>query len=156
MQNAFILPITHDGYHRVSEALRENYVFVDCARADGLLDSTLQYHAFQAIVHEAYFPETTNHFESDRLAGSMWRFVRKMQCGDLVVMTHGSIFHVGRITGAPTYDPAKVDEETAYRRPVKWLSHGRGISHSTASPPLTARMNRSGTCILASVVSLTK
>ena len=150
MRNAFILPITHDGYDRMNEALRENYVFVDCARAEGLLDATLQYHAFQTIVHEACFSEAANHFESDRLAGSMWRFIRKMQCGDLVVMTHGSIFHVGRITGPPTHDPTKVDEETAYRRPVKWLNHGRGISHSTASPSLTARMSKSDTCILAS------
>lgn len=52
----------------------------------------------------------------------MWRFIREMNVGDLVVVPHGSEFYVAEVSGPAMYDESKVEEDTAYRRNVKWLN----------------------------------
>ncbi len=46
----------------------------------------------------------------------MWRFIRDMQVGDLVVVLYGPSFYVAEVTGPPIYIKSKVDDDTAFRR----------------------------------------
>ena len=75
----------------------------------------------------------------------MWRFIRDMKIGDLVVVPHGSEFYVGEVAGPAFYDENKVDEDSAYRRPVKWLNGKRPIPRAVAKSALLSRMKTRGT-----------
>jgi predicted Mrr-cat superfamily restriction endonuclease len=76
----------------------------------------------------------------------MWRFLRDMKPNDLVVVPYGAEFFVAEITGPATYDPAKVKERSAYRRPVRWLNEKKAIPRQMARSALISRMKTYGTC----------
>lgn len=65
------------------------------------------------------------------------------------MVPHGPGFHVARVSGPATYDQSKVDEDTAYRRNVKWLNN-QAISRAIAQSALISRMKYRGTCVSAS------
>ena len=79
----------------------------------------------------------------------MWCFIREMQVGDLVVAPHGSGFYVGEVTGDAFYDPSKVNEDSAYRRPVKWRNGKSPIPRTIAKSALLSRMKTRGTSAYA-------
>jgi predicted Mrr-cat superfamily restriction endonuclease len=79
----------------------------------------------------------------------MWRFIREMKPDDLVVVPYGSEFYVAEITGAATYDPAKVEDDSSYRRPVKWLNSKKAIPREMARAALISRMKTQGTSATA-------
>ena len=48
-------------------------------------------------------------------AGNMWRFIREMNEGDLVVVPHDSNFYVAKVTDRATYDEANIDSDFKMR-----------------------------------------
>jgi len=80
----------------------------------------------------------------------MWRFIRAMQIGDFAVVPNWNGFYIAEITGPPTYDQSKVEEDSAYRRPVKWLNGKQPIVRRLARAALIARMKVQGTSADAS------
>ncbi len=79
----------------------------------------------------------------------MWRFIREMKAGDLLVVPHGSDFYVARVEGEATHDPARIDEDTAFRRKVAWLNKAQPIRRALARAALQSRMKTQGTCAYA-------
>ena len=79
----------------------------------------------------------------------MWRFIREMKKGGLVVVPSGPEFYVGEVVGDEAfYDETKTEEDSAYRRTVKWLNNGRSIPRAVAGwSALAARMKERGTCV---------
>jgi restriction system protein len=55
-------------------------------------------------------------------AGQVWRFLKELKPGDEVVAYNPDerIYHVGKVTGAPSYDPVWNERLPVYRD-VKWL-----------------------------------
>ena len=70
--------------------------------------------------------------------------------GDLVVVPHGGQFHVAEVVGPVRYLPDKVDEHSAFRRPVRWLKDGNPIPGAQARAALQSRMKVYQTCADAS------
>ena len=68
-----------------------------------------------------------------------------MKPGDLLVVPWGAEFLVAEIVGPATYDPSKVEEDSAYRRPVRWLNGKKAISRQVARSALVSRMKIQGT-----------
>lgn len=118
-QAAFLLRITPSGVDKVPEALRENQLIIGWAYAKGLLDPKLTWDEFREIISKAYYSEEPTMLRAGVAAGNMWRFVREMKVGDLVVVPHGRLFYVARITGPATYDPERSEDDTSYRRMAK-------------------------------------
>jgi predicted Mrr-cat superfamily restriction endonuclease len=106
----------------------------------GLLDPDLEWEEFREVVHQAYYATEETYHRSGRAAGELWRFIRDMRPGDLVVVPYGSDFHIAEIAGAAYFDDARVDSDTAHRRPVRWMTAGRAIPRSQARAALQARM----------------
>ncbi len=152
-QKAFVLRIAPSEMDRVPEALEDNQIIIGWADADGLLDPRLTKKNFTEIIqtqHKEYASET-NFRRAGIAAGHMWRFIREMNAGDLVVVPHwselrGAEFYVAEIEGPAIYIEHKVAEDTAYRRPVKWLNNKRPIPRHTAKLALFSLMKRRGTC----------
>ena len=144
-QAAFVLRIAPSGEDKVPEALSADQIIIVWAEAEGLLNTSLTWEQFREIVRTAYHSEEPNLRKAGAAAGHMWRFIRDMKSDDLVVVPYGSEFFVARISGAAIYDPAKVDEDSAYRRPVQWLNEKKAISRQLARSALLSRMKTQGT-----------
>ena len=144
-KNGFVLRIAPGGGDRVLEALESDYLIIGWAEAEGLLDLELEWDGFREIIREAYYSDDENLRRAGNAGGHMWRFIRDMKVDDLVVVPYGSEFYVGEIRGDAFYDTSKVDEDSAYRRPVKWLNGKSPIPRAIAKSALLSRMKTRGT-----------
>ena len=149
-RQAFVLRIAHGESDLVPEALDRNQLIIGWAEAAGLLDEGLSWEEFRAIISDTYYSREETLRKAGAAGGHMWRFIREMTEGDLVVVPHGSEFHVARVSGPATYDHYKVDEDTAYRRNVEWLNNKQAIPRAVARSALISRMRIQGTSAYAS------
>jgi len=149
-EQAFVLRIAPSGIDRVPEALSSNQIIIGWSKAEGLLDKSLTWNEFRDIISSVYYSAEDNMRRAGGASGNMWRFIRDMNEGHLVVVPHGSQFYVARITGPATYDKSKIDEDTAYRRDVTWLNNKNPVPRMLAKSALVSRMKTQGTCVYAS------
>lgn len=145
-QAAFVLRIAPDGRDRVQEALDADQIIIGWARAEGLLDAELSWEAFREVVRTTYHRDEPNLRKAGAAAGHIWRFLRDMKPEDLVVVPHGNQFFVSEVLGSPTYDPEKIEDESAYRRAVRWLNDKKPLGRQIARAALLSRMKTQGTC----------
>ncbi|MBM3740961.1 MAG: hypothetical protein FJW39_34925 [Acidobacteria bacterium] len=143
-QQAFVLRIAPSGIDRVALALRENVAIIGWC-APELLEPSLDWKAFREIVRARFYANDDNLRRAGAAAGHMWRFIREMNIGDLLVVPHGAEFYVGRITSPAFYVPERVKEDTAFRRKVEWLNHQKPIPRSAARAALQSRLKIQGT-----------
>jgi predicted Mrr-cat superfamily restriction endonuclease len=66
-----------------------------------LLEPDLSWEKFREIVRRAYYLEEATLRKAGAAAGHMWRFIRDMRRGDLVVAPWGREFFVAEIAGPP-------------------------------------------------------
>ena len=116
---------------------------------DGLLEPSLSWEQFREIIRSGYYPDEETLRKAGAASGHLWRFIREMNVGDLVVVPYGSEFFVAEIKGPATYNPAKVTDDTAYRRDVQWLNDKKPIRRDVAKSALISRMKIQGTCAYA-------
>lgn len=149
-QNAFILRIAPGGADRVPEALDTNQIIIGWAEAGGLLAESLGWEQFRKIINDSYYSDQPNLRKAGAAAGHMWRFLRDMKVGGLVVVPYGSDFYIAEIVGQAEFDPKRVSQDTAYRRPVRWLNNKQPLSRQIARAALLSRMKVQGTTADAS------
>jgi len=147
LSRAFVLRITPGNHDRVPEALECNQIIIGWARASGLLNPELKWEPFREIVKNEYYAQEDSLRRAGSAAGHLWRFIREMEPGSLVVVPYWSEFYIAQVTGQPTYDDAKVEDGTAYRRPVRWLNEKKAISRQVARSALLSRMKAQGTSV---------
>ena len=148
-QQAFVLRISPSRIDRVSEALSSNQIIIGWAEARGLLDENLPWEEFRKIISDTYYANEENLRRAGAAGGHMWRFIREMKKGDLIVVPYGAKFYVAEVSGPAAHDESKVGEDTAYRRNVTWLNEKLSIPRSLAKPALISRMKTQGTCSYA-------
>lgn len=152
-QQAFILRISPSGRDRMTEALDNNQIIIGWAQAEGLLNEQLSWEEFRRIISDTYYPCEETLRKAGSAAGHMWRFIREMTEGDLIVVPHESKFYIAKVSsGRATHDRSKIDEDTAYRRNVDWLNEKQAIPRSIARSALISRMKIQGTTAYASDV----
>lgn len=150
-QQAFVLRMSPSGNDKVPEGLQSDQIIIGWAQAPELLNSDLSWSDFREVVRKQYYADEENLRKAGNAAGHMWRFVREMKKGDLVVVPHGGEFYVAEILEeSATHDPEKVDDDTAFRRRVGWLNDKKAIPRTIAKSALISRMKTQGTCSYAS------
>lgn len=147
--SAYVLRISPSGIDRVPEALEDDEIIIGWSDAEGLLDPALQWGEFRQILTERYYAGENSLRRAGRAGGEMWRFIRDMRPGDLVVVPHGPSFYVAEISGGAYHRPDKQPEDTAYRRPVTWLNNKEPIPRTYARSALISRMKIRGTSAFA-------
>lgn len=144
--NAFVLRIAPGNVDKMQEALDNDDLIIGWAEAAGLLDTSLDWWKFRAILHKSYYSHKTSYRASGNAAGSMWRFIREMKPGDYVIAPHGSSFYIGKVAGNARYEASKVVEDSAYRRKVEWLNGKKPIARKLARSAMVSRMKVYQTC----------
>jgi predicted Mrr-cat superfamily restriction endonuclease len=149
-QRGFILRIAPGGKDKVPAALAGDEIILGWAAADGLLDESLEWEPFRRIVSDVYYADEPNMRKAGAAAGHIWRFIREMKIGDLVVVPCGSQFYVARVEGPARYESSMVDDDSAYRRSVTWLNGKQSVPRQLAKAALLSRMKVQGTTADAS------
>ena len=137
---AFVLRIAPSGIDRVHEALETNEILIGWCRCTTLIDPALRRSGFRAALKQQYYAADASQHRAGSAAGHLWRFLREMNVGDLVVVPHGSKFYVARVTGDAYYAEEGVARDAAFRRPVEWLNAKKAIPRDFAKAPLISRM----------------
>lgn len=151
-QQAFVLRIAPSGHDMVRESLDSDQILIGWTEARGLLDENLDREAFREIVRQAYYVDQPDLRVAGAAAGHLWRFIREMGVGDLVVVPFGSSFYVAKVDGPAVYDKKHCATDSAYRRPVSWQNNKQPIPRKFAKSALTSRMKTQGTCARATDV----
>jgi predicted Mrr-cat superfamily restriction endonuclease len=110
-----------------------------------LLAVSLSRGRFADLVHQAYYSDEPNRIRSGATTGQLWRFIREMGPGSLVLIPHWSELHVARVTGEVTHDPQA--EHWAFRRPADWMTGPHGVPREGASDVLRRRARTQITCL---------
>lgn len=148
-KQAFVLRIAPSRIDRVPDALKEDQIIIGWANAGALLDQTLTWDPFREILRVAYYVNEPSLRKAGSAAGNMWRFIREMNNGDLVVVPYGNQFYIAQVDGPATYDSTRIADDTAFRRRVKWLNEKNPIPRNVAKSALISRMKTQGTCAYA-------
>ena len=82
-------------------------------------------------------------------ANEIHRFLNEMSVGDLVLVAaqDSGKYYAAEVTGDAAYHEEFRASDTAYRRPVRWLNHGKPYSRSASSPAIRHALKQRGmTC----------
>ena len=148
-RQAFVLRISLRGFD-IENALEADQIAIGWSSARGLTNKGLSREEFRQIVSDEYYRNEENMRKAGLAAGKLWKFIRDMNDGDLVVVPCGPDFFVAKVIGPPTYDESKIDGDAAYRRDVNWLNDKNSFLRTSAEPALMLRMKTRGACVSAS------
>lgn len=149
-QSAYVLRMAPSGIDKVPDALAADQIIIGWSHAVGLLDESLTWEQFRQIIRDTYYSDELTLRKAGAAAGHVWRFIREMEPGDLVIVPYRTDFYVAEVAGSGVYLPAHDEDDTAYRRPVKWLNGKKPIARKLARAALLSRMKIQGTCADAS------
>ena len=142
---AFIFRIAPSGIDHLREGLDYNQIIIGWSAAgEQLLDQRLTWADFREIVRSKCYQNDNNLRKVGQGAGHLWRFIREMNTGDLVVVPHSSGFYVAEVKGDAYYDPTKLGNDTAYRRNVLWRNQKQPMPRDLAPAALLSRMKIQG------------
>ena len=148
-QRAFLLRMSRNGLSQVPEALDSDQLMIGWSEAGELLE--MERNDIRQIIKDMYHPNEPDLKKAGQDTGIIWRFTREMQEKDLVVVpdiNDTSIFYIAEVLEEEAkYHPDKVEEDTAYRRKVKWLNGKKPIARSRLSNNLQSKMGSQLTCI---------
>jgi predicted Mrr-cat superfamily restriction endonuclease len=145
-KNAYVLRITLGGKSRIYEALDKKEIMIGWSTCPGLMNPKLSRDELRELLKTEFHSEDTDYKAAGQDAGEMQRF-RDMKIGDLIVVPQPREFYIAEIAGGPYYDKEKVEEDTSYRRPVKWLNKAKPIPRRIAKAFLQSRMKYQRTCV---------
>lgn len=105
------------------DAIKTSRIFIGWAEAKGLIEMAAadDYYGLREIIKNRYYPNASTYHGAGISSGHLWRFIKEMRPGDLVVIPCGEGLYIGEVTGDCQYAPEEVDNDRAYYRQVKWL-----------------------------------
>lgn len=150
-EKAFVIRCDPSGVNRLDELLMKNQIVIGWSYTkDKLFDLTFNRDQFKqklkGIYHDLY---DSNPYSLGQATGYLWRFIREMEIGDLVIVPIPRAFYLGRITSNVKYIEDKLEEDTAIRRDVEWLNECIPIQRDYCSAGLVSRLRYQGTCVSA-------
>lgn len=124
-RSLYVHRIKPSGIDMVPLALQEDELIIGWTGIPQLLDSSLDRDDFRRLLSETYYPDARTLGKAGSAAGNMWRFIREMRVGDVVLVPHKKCFYVAEVVGDPTHDPAV--DEGGFRRKVRWLNGKKAV-----------------------------
>lgn len=132
---------------RLPESLKGNVIGIGWSNASGLIEINDRT-AFKKRVRDTHANYVGNERSLGNAVGSIWRFLKDMKKGDLVIVPIPYAFYVARLSDdAPFYDAKGVASDYAYRRKVDWLNNKKPIPRNDVSARLQRGMKAYSTCV---------
>ena len=145
MKQAFILRIAPSEIDRIKEVLSANQLIIGWSRVD-LTEPKLTWDDFTTKLKAAYGPGINNR-QAGSWTGSLTRFIKSMNKGDLVLIPQGAQFYIARVEGPCIYNQDWIADDTAHRRECTWYNEKKPIDRIAASSALQWRLKARQTCV---------
>ncbi len=143
----WLLRMVPVGEDRLDDARAANVITIGWGKADGLVDPGLSRERFRDEVIRAYYQEATDLRAAGTSNGQLWRFIREMSAGDLVVVPRGDALHFARVIGDVSHDQRPQAEHWAFSRPVEWLTRSDGVPRNLLPDEVLHTLRWQGTCL---------
>lgn len=143
----WLLRMVPVGTDRLDAARTANVITIGWGKADGLVDPGLSRERFRDEVIRAYYQEAADLRAAGTSNGQLWRFIREMSAGDLVVVPRGDALHFARVVGEVSHDPRPEAEHWAFSRPVEWLTPADGVPRNLLPAEVLHTLRWQGTCL---------
>ncbi|TCU18778.1 hypothetical protein [Rhizobium sullae] len=127
MPKAFAFRLKPSHVDRVEELLDDYQIAIGWSQAHRLLDPSLDKSAFRTELDIRY-PDLIERGRLGHDTNHVWRFIREVSIGDVVVVPHGDSVHFLEVTSDPRLLPGKIADDTAIRRDVSPLLDGKPFS----------------------------
>lgn len=135
--------------HRLDRSLKDKTVGLGWWRAKQL-PQIADWDDFKQCIRTAYPDDYKSEYSLGNAGGSLWRFLKSIKKGDLVIVPVHGAFHIGRVLSDVIYDNADANDEIdyAYKRRVEWMNQSDSpIPRSFASGELQRWMKARQTCV---------
>ncbi len=143
----WLLRMVPVGRDRVEDALAANVITIGWGKPDGLVNLGLSREQFRDEVIRAYYQQATDLRAAGTSNGQLWRFIREMSAGDLVVVPRGDALHFARVAGDVSHDQRPEAEHWAFSRPVAWLTSSSGVPRNLLPDEVLHTLRWQGTCL---------
>ncbi|MGO7790844.1 hypothetical protein ACC703_25620 [Rhizobium ruizarguesonis] len=151
MPNAFAFRLKPSHIDHVEELLAVNQIAIGWSDAKGLEDPSLTMADFRTEIAKRY-PEIVKRNRVGHDVGHLWRFIRQLKVGDIVVVPHGDNIHFLQVASGAKYLSTKVADDTAYRRDAYALLEGPVLRSSLPTRLRSALKFRDTSINLAGVL----
>ncbi len=143
----WLLRMVPVGEDRVGDARAAGVITIGWGKADGLTDPGLSRDRFRDEVIRAYYSGASNLLAAGSATGQLWRFIREMSVGELVVVPRGDQVHFARITSDVSHDADGTSEHWALSRHVDWLTGPYGLPRAALPGEVLHTLRWQGTCL---------
>jgi hypothetical protein len=130
MINAFAFRLRPSHIDKVEALLAENQIAIGWSKAEGLLTPGFSKEDFRKEVAHHY-PDIVQRNWVGQDVNHLWRFIREMKKGDIVVVPHDDDVHFVQVTSEAMYLAHQANDDTAIRRDVIPLLGGKPISRAS-------------------------
>lgn len=146
--HAYVLRVAPGRESMLDACLADDRIVIGWSGMEGLLDSAMEWVAFRSVVSDSYYPDAPTLRKAGAAAGHLWRFIRDMKPGDLVVVpAPARQFYVARVVGDAQQGTSA---GVGYWRQVEWLNDKQALDRQLASAALQSRMKIQGSTAGAS------
>lgn len=140
MPKAFAFRLKPSRKDRVEELLKDNQIAIGWSQAQRLLDPSLDKSAFRTEL-DIQYPDLAKRGRLGHDTNHVWRFIREVSIGDVVVVPHGDNVHFLEVTSGPRLLPGKIADDTAIRRNVSPLLDGKPLSRRSLPSEFRRALN---------------
>ncbi|NTG36968.1 hypothetical protein G6K91_22205 [Agrobacterium rhizogenes] len=130
MINAFAFRLRPSHIDKVEALLAENQIAIGWSKAEGLLTPGFSKEDFRKEVAHHY-PDIVERNWVGQDVNHLWRFIREMKNGDIVVIPHDDDVHFVQVTSEAMYFANQANDDTAIRRDVVPLLGGKPINRAS-------------------------
>ncbi|MDE8762606.1 hypothetical protein PZB21_25885 [Rhizobium sp. CBK13] len=160
MPKAFAFRLKPSRIDRVEELLNDSQIAIGWSNAQKLVNPSLDKPAFR-IELDTQYPDLAKRGRLGHDTNHVWRFIREVSVGDVVIVPHGDNVHFLEVTSGPKLLPGKIADDTAIRRDVSPLLDGKPLSRRSLPSELRKALSFRDTSkelssVLKDVLAITK
>lgn len=112
------------------EALKSSQIYMGWAKAEGLIEkANSDYYILRQAIKDQFYSSSTDYSKAGAAAGQLWRFIKEVTPGAIVVIPCLDGVCVGEVVSECMYNSEYVEEDRAYYHDVKWR-HDNPIKRS--------------------------
>ena len=140
-RHAFIVSLPKNEIEEKNRVLDHKILNMGWEEAEGLTKKNICYEDFREIIHNHYFPNDKNLYRAGRIAGNAWRFIKKMNIGNYILLPSDDGFYLAIITSPVYFDNHYTGEKRGYKRTIRLLNDGNIISNENIPLELQEKLN---------------
>ncbi|KRD74471.1 HNH endonuclease [Lysobacter sp. Root983] len=123
-RSVYVLRIKPEFTDLVPQALQDDVLFIGWGEVPQLLTPTNTREDFRDALSAQYYPDAKTLNKAGAAAGNLWRFLRELPVGGVVLVPHRKKFYVAQVASEPVHRP-DFHGFAGFERAARWLNDKR-------------------------------